>query len=94
MPDQTYIGDTVATYSQTTLAVPSNRPPINPAMGPHQYQESEFPEGAGHCDTCGGGPDAPIHQPVVDPLVRIAKALERIGDLLEILDYNWRADAK
>lgn len=59
-----------------------DRPAIHPAVGPHQFVESEFPEGAGHCDVCGGGPLAEIHNPV-DQMARIAEALERVADALE-----------
>lgn len=72
---------------------PSDRPAINDALGYHPYVESEFPEGAGHCDKCGGGPDAEIHQKPVDQaqqLERIADALERIADHLEGLDNPLR----
>lgn len=51
-------------------------------MAPHEFRESEFPEGKGHCDLCGGGPDAKIHNHV-DPLERIAEALEAIRDEAE-----------
>lgn len=59
--------------------IAADRPPINPTLGYHPYQESEFPEGAGHCDACGGGPLAEIHQKPVDQLARIADALESIA---------------
>ena len=56
----------------------SDRPPINDLMGPHPFVESEFEEGAGRCDKCGGGPDAEIHQKPVDHLARVADALEAL----------------
>ena len=49
----------------------------------HSFVESEFPEGRGRCDTCGGGEGAEIHQKPVDQMARIADALERIADSLE-----------
>ncbi len=64
----------------------SDRPPISDHMGPHPYQESEFPEGKGHCDLCGGGPDAKVHN-YVDPMERIAAALERIADRVELWSF-------
>ena len=61
--------------------VPADRQAILP-MEPHFFVESEFPQGKGHCDLCGGGPLAAIHTHV-DPLERIAEALERIADIAE-----------
>lgn len=66
----------------------ANRPPINDSMGFHEYKESEFPEGAGHCDLCGGGPEAQIHKRPVDQMARIADALERIAAVLESWDIQ------
>ena len=66
------------------VEVPADRPPIFKELGPHDYQESEFPEGRGHCDLCGGGPEAKIHH-YVDPEERIAAALERIAGSLEAI---------
>jgi hypothetical protein len=60
----------------------ADRPPIFAELGPHPYQESEFAHGRGHCDKCGGGPDAKIHN-YVDPQERIADALEKIAAILE-----------
>ena len=60
----------------------ADRPPISDLMGPHAFVESEFEEGAGRCDKCGGGPDAEIHQEPVDNLKRIADALEEIAGAL------------
>ena len=57
--------------------VPADRQAILP-MEPHFFVESEFPQGKGHCDLCGGGPLAAIHTHV-DPLERIAAALEEIA---------------
>jgi hypothetical protein len=65
-------------------AIAADRPPILDTIGPHEYKESEFPEGKGHCDLCGGGPDAKIHNHV-DPLERIAEALERGAVHLEAI---------
>ena len=59
-----------------------DRSPIHLEAGPHEYVESEFPEGKGRCDRCGGGPDAAIHQKPVDQMERIADALERIAFLM------------
>jgi hypothetical protein len=59
--------------------VPPDRQPILP-LGPHDFVESEFPAGKGHCDRCGGGPLAAIHTHV-DPLERIAVALEEIAEM-------------
>jgi hypothetical protein len=53
---------------------PADKRPILETT-PHDYIESEFPEGRGRCDVCGGGPEAKIHNHV-DPLERIAIALE------------------
>ncbi len=61
------------------LSPPADRPPILDAVPPHEFRESEFPEGKGHCDLCGGGPDAKIHHHV-DPMERIAAHLEQIRD--------------
>ncbi len=67
--------------------VPRDRPPVDFTQAPHKFVESEFPAGKGRCDMCGGGPDAEIHQPRVDPgqvvMERIATALERIAARLE-----------
>jgi hypothetical protein len=62
-----------------------DRQPINNEMSYHPYVESEFPEGRGHCDQCGGGPDAALHVKPVDQMKRIADALELIGDLLDFV---------
>jgi hypothetical protein len=82
MPDPMLIGDPGAQmYDHERYenpAPPSGRPPIHDT-GYHEFQESEFPNGAGRCDTCGGGPDAEIHHKPVDPLERIATALEEIA---------------
>ena len=61
--------------------VPADRQAILP-MQPHDFVESEFPQGKGHCDLCGGGPLAAIHTHV-DPLERIATALEGLAPALE-----------
>ena len=66
--------------------VPPDRRPIFEEMGPHPYEESEFPRGKGHCSHCGGGPEAKIHN-FVDPQERIADALERIATFME---NRWR----
>jgi hypothetical protein len=64
---------------ESERVVPIDRPPIFAELGFHDYQESEYEQGAGHCDKCGGGPEAPIHHKArVDPLERIAAALETI----------------
>jgi hypothetical protein len=49
----------------------------------HPFKESEFQQGKGYCDLCGGGPDASVHQKPVDQMARIADALERIANQLE-----------
>jgi hypothetical protein len=59
------------------------RPPVNESVGPHPFAESEFTPGCGRCDRCGGGPDAEIHQPVVDQMARIADALVDAGVAFE-----------
>jgi hypothetical protein len=72
---------------------PSERRPYNPSRpaihdtGYHKFKESEFAEGKGYCDHCGGGPDAEVHQKPIDQseqLKRIADALER---LVSTFDY-------
>jgi len=60
-----------------------NRPPTHDAIGYHPYVESEFAPGSGRCDKCAGGPDAEIHHKPVEPLERIAAALERLVELRE-----------
>ena len=59
----------------------TDRPAIFIEGGPHDYVESEFAQGAGRCDKCGGGPDAAIHH-WVDPQERMAVALEEIAGAL------------
>lgn len=73
MPDQA-----VDSPESAPVEPPPDRRPINDTMGPHEYVESEFPAGKGRCDLCGGGPLHEIHAKQVDPLVRIASALEHI----------------
>jgi hypothetical protein len=68
---------------EPTEHVDYSRPPVNDAVPPHAFAESEFAPGCGRCDKCGGGPGAAIHQPAVDQMARIADALERIADALE-----------
>ncbi len=71
-------------------SIPLDRPPINPDLPHHEFVESEFEEGAGRCDRCGGGPLAQIHQKPVDQMARIADALERIAEALEqIQALGW-----
>lgn len=59
------------------------RPPVNDAVAPHPFAESEFAPESGRCDRCGGGPGAEIHKAPVDQMARIADALERIADSME-----------
>jgi hypothetical protein len=72
---------------QDRMLPPADKPPVHSAVPPHDFVESEFPEGAGHCDICGGGPDAPIHHHV-DPLERIAAALdpEKLASYVDSID--------
>lgn len=75
------------------LEVFEDRPPVNPNHPPHVFVPSEFPEGRarGRCDLCGGGAAHEIHQIRVDPLVRIADALERLSlDLDRLADVAER----
>ncbi len=74
MPDRT-----VDLPETERISPPADRRPILDTVAPHEYVESEFPEGKGHCDLCGGGPDAKIHHHV-DPMERIAAHLEQIRD--------------
>jgi len=60
----------------------SARPGINLELGYHPFVESEFEQGKGYCDQCGGGPDADIHQKPVDQMERIADSLAVIADAL------------
>jgi hypothetical protein len=61
---------------------PSERRPYNPSRpaihdtGYHPFKESEFAEGVGYCDHCGGGPDAEVHQKPIDQMERLATILE------------------
>jgi hypothetical protein len=64
-------------HPESEQMVPADKPPIFKELGPHDYVESEFETGSGHCDKCGGGPDAKIHH-YVDPMERIAEALEQL----------------
>jgi hypothetical protein len=83
MPDAT-----IDTPEREVRDVPRDRPPVNNELPYHPFQQSEFPEGRGRCDSCGGGPDAPIHQKPIDSaeqLKRIADALESIATSLECL---------
>jgi hypothetical protein len=57
----------------------TDRSAINPQVPYHKFVESEYEQGAGHCDVCGGGPDAEIHQKPVDQMARIADALDMIA---------------
>lgn len=75
------------------LEIIEDRAPVNPQHPPHAFVESEFPEGRRRrrCDLCGGGPAHQIHQPRVEPMVRIADALERISlDLDRLADVAER----
>jgi hypothetical protein len=67
------------------VRVPPERAPIFTDLPVHEFVPSEFAPESGRCDTCGGGPLAEIHQKRLDPQERIAAALERIADSLEIL---------
>jgi hypothetical protein len=63
------------------LPAPPDRQPINDLVGYHEFVNSEFAEGAGQCDRCGGGPLASIHQKPIDhgeQLKRIADSLEKL----------------
>jgi hypothetical protein len=61
-------------------------------LQPHAFVESEFENGAGKCDRCAAPKEAAIHSDKarVDPMVRIAEALERIAQCLE--DYGYEDD--
>ena len=65
------------------------RPPISDLMGPHPFVESEFEEGAGRCDKCGGGKLAEIHREPVDNVKRIADALEEIAGVLHLIEDRF-----
>ena len=80
MPDREDMGSIAASV---TVETPANRPPVNDQIPRHEFVESEFLPGCGRCDRCGGGPAADIHQERVDPMERIALALERIAAHLE-----------
>ena len=71
--------------------VSADRPPVNDALAPHAFAESEFAPGCGRCDRCGGGPDAPIHKEPVDQQKRIADALEEIAGALHRIEDRFRA---
>jgi hypothetical protein len=62
-----------------------DRAPVNDGLPHHEFVPSEFAPESGRCDTCGGGPDAPIHSKPVDQMARIADALERIAAHLEAI---------
>ena len=62
---------------------PADKRPILETT-PHDYIESEFPEGKGRCDVCGGGPEAKIHH-FVDPMERIASALENLAAIGSVM---------
>ncbi len=66
---------------ESSERIPSDRPPINDLVGYHKFKESEYEEGAGRCDICGGGEDAEIHQKPIDH----GEQLKRIADALEVL---------
>ena len=68
--------------SQERQPIPEDRPPVNDGLPHHEFVLSEFAPESGRCDTCGGGPGAPIHSKPVDQMARIADALERIADYL------------
>ena len=80
-------------YAEVTerSTFPRTKAPIDDTMGYHEFVESEFPEGAGRCDRCGGGPETSIHQKPVDQMERIANALERIANLAEA-EFEARLD--
>ena len=63
--------------------IPPDRPAVNDMAGPHDFVPSEFAPDSGRCDRCGGGALAQIHLKPVDPMARIADALERIADVME-----------
>ena len=76
----------------------TDRAPINPAVGRHDFVLSEFSPKSGCCDVCGGSADAEIHQEPVDQVARIADALEailvqqtRMADLMAELAKYLRA---
>lgn len=62
--------------------VEPSRAPIFDQLLPHPFVPSEFAPESGRCDTCGGGPDAAIHNHV-DPMERLAVALERVAVAME-----------
>jgi hypothetical protein len=64
----------------------ANREPIHLELPPHEFVDSEFEQGKGYCDKCGGGPGAEIHHPLkrIEPIVRIAEALERLAHQAEV----------
>ena len=76
--------------AEPTEHVDYSRPPVNDAVPPHAFTESEFAPGCGRCDKCGGGPGAAIHQPAVDQMARIADALEEIAGALHRIEDHFR----
>jgi hypothetical protein len=55
-------------------------------LQPHAFVESEFENGAGKCDRCAAPKEAAIHsdRARVDPMVRIAEALETLAHYAEV----------
>ena len=92
MPDREDMGSIAGSW---TVVSPAKRPPVNDQVARHEFVESEFAPGCGRCDRCGGGPLAEIHQERVDPMERIATALERIAerfdDITELVLEDSRA---
>ena len=89
MPDREDMGSIAASV---TVETPANRPPVNDQIPRHEFVESEFLPGCGRCDRCGGGPLAEIHQERVDPMERIATALERIAAFMAADAVDDRPD--
>ena len=76
--------------AEMPIESPASRPPVNDQVARHEFVESEFAPGCGRCDRCGGGPLADIHQERIDPMERIATALEEIAGALHRIEDRFR----
>jgi hypothetical protein len=97
MPDPSVLQEQIDSARRRVALVdtlaPSSRAAINDQLPRHDFVESEFEQGAGRCDKCGGGPGAEIHQQPVDHMAWVADALERIaGYLAELMELARKED--